>query len=160
MGFETEHVTFPDNAISLGSNSEVDHFEFLKTLHRTELDPEQSLALAILEDAINEMRNGGASYGYVKDKLGRRARNSSEALAWVKSDGNQDYCFSFVGICRIFGWAPSWMRRGILALPRYSPFTKKGPARRPRTRFIKIEDAKMRVREDWREKARLTAVST
>jgi hypothetical protein len=68
--------------------------------------PEKRLMLGILQDAIFCFRQyRGASDGPSR-------RFFREAESWLMSDG-RDWAFSFVSICDVLGFDPTYVRRGL-----------------------------------------------
>ena len=72
------------------------------------LEPEQELMLAILTDAIECILK------YCEEPIPMRAKLFSEAHEWLfNQDENEP--FSFLNVCEILNFDPSYLRRGIQA---------------------------------------------
>src|ERR1051325_6443110 len=82
--------------------------QFLDTFRRKlHLEPEKKLMLAVLEDAI-------ACYQkYVLARDGKGKLLFQETEEWIV-DENGDWLFSFANVCETLGFAPEYMRRGLL----------------------------------------------
>lgn len=68
--------------------------------------PEAALMHAVLEDAVNCVREGLRATSRRKQRLAR------EAEEWLLSDDSQ-WPFSFVNICTVLGLEPQYIRRGL-----------------------------------------------
>jgi hypothetical protein len=85
----------------------------------SELEPEQRLKLAILEDAIACYLKVAPIPGYSgEDRLeqvsNRKRRMHAEALEWIEG---ADAPITFEDCCESLGINPEWMRAGILRGP-------------------------------------------
>jgi hypothetical protein len=81
------------------------YFENLR--RKTLLEPEKRLMLALLEDAIHCFQKNLSAQTVVKKKL------FDEAEEWiVERDG--DWIFSFDHVCEALGFAPEYVRQGLL----------------------------------------------
>ena len=70
-------------------------------------EPEKSLMLAVLDDAINCFQDN------IMAQSRRRKRLFKDAEEWIlKDDG--DWVFSFENICEALGFDPEYVRRGLL----------------------------------------------
>jgi len=70
------------------------------------LQPEKRLMLAVLEDAVE-------IYLREADRpLGRASPDFAAAAEWLRSPDDR-WPFSFVSICRVLGFEPSAIRRGL-----------------------------------------------
>jgi len=74
--------------------------------------PEAALMRAVLEDAIQCLREGWLSTGRSKQRLAR------EALQWLFSD-DLEWPFSFMNICTRLGLEPEYLRRGLRRWPQH-----------------------------------------
>jgi hypothetical protein len=83
--------------------------QYLDIFTRTNnLEPEQELMLAILTDAIECILK------YCDEPVPMRAKLFSEAHDWLfDQDGKEP--FSFLNVCEILNFDPSYLRRGIRA---------------------------------------------
>jgi hypothetical protein len=81
--------------------------QYFETLRRkTELYPEKTLLLAVLEDGIRSFQeNVGAT-----DNKGRQLL--AEAEEWIFGGGS-DWLFSFENICAALGLNPEYLRKGL-----------------------------------------------
>jgi hypothetical protein len=82
--------------------------DYLNSIRRsTVLEPEKSLMLAILEDAI------GCFQGYIDSQSPKGKKLFEEARDWI-FDRNDEWIFSFENICEVFGQDPDYLRMGLL----------------------------------------------
>ena len=82
--------------------------EYFRTLRRkTFLQPEKKLMLAILEDAINCVKDNSSA------QTGKDTRIFREAEQWVLGVGD-DWLFGFESICETLELNPEYMRNGLL----------------------------------------------
>jgi hypothetical protein len=81
--------------------------QYFDTLRRkTELYPEKTLLLAVLEDGIRSFQeNVGATDN-------KRRQLFAEAEEWI-FDGSSDWLFSFENICTTLGLNPEYLRKGL-----------------------------------------------
>ena len=88
-------------------------------------DPERSLMLAVLEDALRCFVNGGTAEGKARVL-------HDEARAWFESDAH-DRLYDFANVCDVLGIDASWLRRQLFALhgQRRAPATAPSPAAPP-----------------------------
>ena len=71
-------------------------------------EPERRLMVAILEDAVSCL---------LTDLQGsnlRQRKQYEEAKAWVTTDEESEWIFSFKNICEVLGMDPSYLRRGLI----------------------------------------------
>src|SRR5262250_3196165 len=95
----------------LGDDSTASH-QYSDSLRRSEyLEPEKTLLLAILEDAIHGFEN----YRTATDRAGRE--RFREAEAWIMGSGD-DWIFSFDNVCALLDLNPQYLRRRLLARER------------------------------------------
>jgi hypothetical protein len=81
------------------------YFDSLR--RKTELYPEKTLMLAVLEDGIRCFQdNIGATHGKGKQLF-------AETEAWIFGGGN-DWLFSFENICAALELNPEYLRNGLL----------------------------------------------
>jgi len=81
------------------------YFENLRW--KTVLEPEKSLMLAILEDAISSYQDNLRSQGKRGKKL------FEEAEEWIAETGSA-WIFSFESVCEALGLNAAYVRRGLL----------------------------------------------
>jgi hypothetical protein len=82
--------------------------DYLNSIRRsTVLEPEKSLMLAILEDAI------GCFQAYIDSQSPKGKKLFEEARDWI-FDRNDEWIFSFQNICEVFGQDPDYLRMGLL----------------------------------------------
>ena len=74
---------------------------------RFPLVPEKTLMLAVLEDAVTCLQR------YAGARDGKSKQMFRDAENWFLAKEN-DWLFSFEGICSTFGWDPTYIRRGLL----------------------------------------------
>ena len=90
----------------LGSDSVVPD-QYFDTCRRSEpLEPEKTLLLAILEDAIDSYQK----YSAASDRVGRE--RFCEAEEWLMGGAN-DWIFSFENVCAMLGLDANYVRRGL-----------------------------------------------
>ncbi|MBI2023479.1 hypothetical protein HYT01_02885 [Candidatus Giovannonibacteria bacterium] len=73
------------------------------------IEPERKLMLALLGDAFGVLERFCRSGGKKNKKL------FAEELQWIKDETEEDYIYTFTNICETLGFAPSCVRKGILA---------------------------------------------
>ena len=84
--------------------------EFLATYgRRFHLEPERTLMLAVLQDAILCFQDNLAA----TDR--RKRRLFLEAQEWIMEE-NANYFYSFENICDSLGFSPSYLRRRLMSL--------------------------------------------
>ena len=76
--------------------------------------PEAALMRAVLDDAVQCIREGWHSADRSKQHLAR------EALGWLLSE-DEEWPFSFVNICTMLGLDPEYFRRGLRSWQRHPP---------------------------------------
>lgn len=69
---------------------------------------------AVLEDAVNCVRQGLQATGHRKQRVAREAED------WVLSD-DAEWPFSFLNICAVLGLDPQYIRRGLRRWHQQSP---------------------------------------
>jgi hypothetical protein len=74
---------------------------------RFQQEPEKVLMLALLEDAIICFQD------YLGTDCKRKMALFQDAEAWILDD-DTSYIFSFVNICDVLGFDPSYLREGLL----------------------------------------------
>jgi len=80
---------------------------FANLRRKTLLEPEKRLMLALLEDAIRCFQDNLSAQTVVKKKL------FDEAEEWIlERDGG--WIFSFDHVCEALGFAPEYLRQGLL----------------------------------------------
>jgi hypothetical protein len=78
---------------------------YVRTFH---LEPEKILMLAVLRDAVSCFQeNLGATEG-------KKRQLFLDANEWIM-DEDSSYFYSFENICDLLGFAPSYMRRGLVS---------------------------------------------
>jgi transposase len=82
--------------------------EYFDTLRRSEhLEPEKTLLLTKLEDAIHDYRK----YSFARDPVGKE--RLQEAEDWIMQ-AETDWIFSFENVCELLGLDPAYLQRGLL----------------------------------------------
>jgi len=82
--------------------------QYFETLRRkAQLEPEQRLMLAVLEDGIECFQDN------VLARNGRRKKLFEEAEEWILEEDN-NWIFSFDNICEVLGLNPQYVRRGLV----------------------------------------------
>lgn len=83
--------------------------QYLEIFSRTNsLEPEQELMLAILADAIECILK------YCDEPVPMRAKLFHEAQEWIFAQDDREP-FSFLNVCEILNFDPSYLRRGVQA---------------------------------------------
>ncbi len=131
-------MEYPVRTDTLGLNGNLDGIftpdhmmasQYFAGVRRSLCEPEQRLALAVLESAIRDLRGTGATQ-YRQSAAFRR----SEAVAWLLSAGNEPFSFEFV--CEMLVIEPGYLRKGLLTwrgeLKRCSPNRPRPVVRRAR----------------------------
>jgi hypothetical protein len=105
--FERSGSVFEEKIASLYQPDTTLASQYFDSLRRqTELYPEKTLLLAVLEDGIRSFQdNIGAT-----DTKGRQLL--AEAEEWIFGDGS-DWLFTFENICAILGLNPEYLRKGL-----------------------------------------------
>jgi hypothetical protein len=84
--------------------------QYLKNFRRKiSLEPETTLMLAVLEDAINCFRDNVAEESEKKKRLFEAAEQ------WILADDG-DWVFSFQNTCEVLGFSPEYVREGLIQL--------------------------------------------
>ena len=76
---------------------------------RISLEPEKTLMLAVLEDAINCFKDNVAAESEKKKRLFEAAEQ------WILADDG-DWVFSFQITCEVLGFSPEYVRQGLIQL--------------------------------------------
>jgi hypothetical protein len=79
---------------------------YLETLRRGTLDPEESLLLAVLEDAVACFQK----YSAARDSKGKAMFR--EAEQWIMK-ANDAWIFSFDNVCELLRLNPEYVREGL-----------------------------------------------
>jgi hypothetical protein len=124
--------------------------QYLEIFTRTNnLEPEQELMLAILTDAIECILK------YCDDPIPMRAKLFSEAHDWL-FDQDEKEPFSFLNVCEILNFDPSYLRRGIKAKMQAKSVRGTEHLTRTPVRMNRISGhARLRVNSAPRSRARL-----
>jgi hypothetical protein len=114
--------------------------QYLQIFTRTNnLEPEQELMLAILADAIECILK------YCDEPIPMRAKLFSEAHEWL-FDQDEKEPFSFLNVCEILNFDPSYLRRGIQARMRAKSVHGPEHLRRSTERVKRIGGGQVRLR--------------
>ncbi len=93
--------------------------QYFETISRKAyLEPEKRIMLAILQDAIDCFQK----YMFARNDRGRAIFDETEH--WITEENN-DWLFSFEGICECLGFDPEYIRKGLL-LWKNSHLTQQG----------------------------------
>jgi len=71
------------------------------------LEPERRLMLAVLQEAVDGFQENVFQHGRKQEE------SFKDAEAWFFSD-DQEWPFSFLNLCEIFGFDPDYFRTGLL----------------------------------------------
>jgi|RhiMetdeSRZDD1v2_1073273.scaffolds.fasta_scaffold1821830_1 hypothetical protein len=81
---------------------------------RTQRTPEESLILAILEDAIDTHRLGARLGGNGKHRQSQHIKRiEADVETWIFHGGDSEWAFSFESCCEVLGLNPSAVRRQL-----------------------------------------------
>jgi hypothetical protein len=101
-------LTIEDKVSSLFHMDPVLPAEYQETFRRkTHLEPEKTLMLAVLEDAIACFQK------YARARHSKSKQMFREAEEWILEKDNK-YFFSFEQICASLGFEPGYVRHGLL----------------------------------------------
>ena len=95
-----------EKTFSFLGNDTIVSQQFFDSFRSTHLEPEKSLLLAILEDAVHCIEK----YGAAKDRAGKE--RFREAESWIMEPGNE-WIFSFDNVCELLGLDPQYVRQGL-----------------------------------------------
>jgi hypothetical protein len=110
------------------------------------LEPEQELMLEILTDAIECILK------YLNEPIPARAKLFGEAHDWL-FDQDEREPFSFINVCEILNFDPSYLRRGIMAKMRGKSIAQPAPADKRPERLKEVGAMKMRSNGGQRSRA-------
>lgn len=82
------------------------------------LEPEKTLMLAVLEDAINCFRDNVAA------ESGKKKRLFEAAEQWIWAEDG-DWIFSFQNTCEVLGFTPEYIRQGLIQLKKQTLLKQK-----------------------------------
>jgi hypothetical protein len=108
MNFGTR-LTFDDKVASLFQLDPVLPAQYQETFQRkTHLEPEKTLMLAVLEDAIICFQR------YALARTGKTKQLFRDAEEWILEKDTR-WFFSFEQICDALGFEPAYIRHGLMA---------------------------------------------
>lgn len=90
--------------------------------------PEKRLMLAVLLDAIVQLRRPGSTGAF-------------EAARWIHGEDSEDSAFSFRAVCEALGLDPQYLTRGVFAWARGESANVRlhpTPLRRPQPRALRL----------------------
>jgi hypothetical protein len=87
--------------------------------------PEKRLMLAVLLDAIIQLRRPGST-------------GAVEAAAWIAGEGAADGPFAFRALCEALGLDPVYLTRGVYAWARRDSAVSSRALRRPQGRALRV----------------------
>ena len=121
--------------------------QFLEVFSQSRsLEPEQDLVLAILSDAVEYIMK------YLDDPIPARAKLFGEAHDWLFAQDGRDP-FSFINVCEVLKFDPSYLRRGIMAKMRGKSITEALDADRRSERLKDVGVTKTRSNRRLRSRA-------
>lgn len=121
--------------------------QFLEVFSRSRsLEPEQELMLAILTDAIECILK------YLNEPIPARAKLFGEAYDWLFAQDEREP-FSFINVCEILNFDPSYLRRGIMAKMRAKSIPQPAPAAEKSMRLKNVGAMKLRSGGGQRSRA-------
>ena len=80
---------------------------YFESIQSTELEPEKSLMLAVLEDDVECFQK------HLFAKTGKARALFQDAENWILDD-SEDQIFSFNTICETLGIGSDWLRRSLM----------------------------------------------
>jgi hypothetical protein len=106
--YREETNTADEKVSSLFQPDTVLSAQYFDNLRRkTALEPEKQLMLALLEDAVHCFRDN------LPAQTARKKKLFDETEDWIlEKDG--DWIFSFDQVCEALGFAPEYVRQGLL----------------------------------------------
>jgi len=111
-----------------GSEQELSVTEvYHRVFPKQHLFPEHELMRAILDDAVSDFRK------YCLNHDAQVKRRFADARTWILKD-DADWTFSFVNVCEVLGFAPDYLRQGLLGWQRNMPVKKSPKTIGPRPR--------------------------
>ena len=136
-----------ENRGQLFENDVVAPEQYLDVFRRTNnLEPEQELMLAILTDAIECILK------YLDDPVAMRAKLFGEAHDWLFAQDEREP-FSFLNVCEVLNFDPSYLRRGIKAKMRAKSTQGPLPFSERSTRMKQVGAIKSRSNSGPRSRA-------
>src|SRR4030095_2241610 len=116
-----------EDSFNITSSDSLVMQQYLDAFRRSEyLGPEESLLVAILDDAVQEYRK----YYRAHDAKGKRRFREVEEWVMHERDG---WIFSFGNVCELLGLDPDYVRRGRRK-PKSDPAEKENRMQRDGTR--------------------------
>ena len=132
-------LTLEEKTSSLFQLDPVLPAQYLAVFRRnTQLEPEQKLMLAVLEDAVTCIQKYGLS-SQTKEK-----RLFSNTRDWILTQDNE-WPFSFVNVCEALGLDSGYVRRGIANMKEWKSHRPDKP-KPPKSRRMKRRDRERPVR--------------
>jgi hypothetical protein len=102
------HINIDEKIISLFEPDTLLSAQYFENLRsKTFVEPEKSLMLAVLEDAVYCFQAN------LMAQSGRRKKLFKETEDWITAQ-DDDWIFSFVSICEILRLNPEYVRQGLL----------------------------------------------
>ena len=143
MSYRHTH-SFDEQGNSLFHVDPLSAIEFLQTVRRrTDQDPERSLMLAVLQDAITCLEK------YRAFGSGENRRLFDEARDWILSE-DSDWLFSFNNICEAIGLNTRYLRTGLIQMTERRPAApcvrKNGQSNQSASRRRKTSEREQAVR--------------
>jgi len=107
-GLDSARANFDERALAVFQSDILASAQFLSTYkRRSHLNPERTLMLAILHDAVVCFQD----YTTACDK--RKRALFLEAEDWIL-DKDRKYLFSFVNVCESLGFDADYLRQGLM----------------------------------------------
>ena len=94
--------------------------EYDRVFCKRRLLPEHALMLAVLDQAVADFRK------YLVDHDAKGKRRFGAAQEWIVKD-DPNWIFSFVNICAVLGFAPDYLRQGLLGRKGKNPVEELQP---------------------------------
>ena len=108
-GIRLSDAPYTEKALALFQPDILIRDQFVATyMRRFHLEPEKTLMLAILQDAVVCFQDNLAA----TDK--RKRQLFLEAQEWIMEE-NTNYLYSFESICDLLGFSPSYLRQGLMS---------------------------------------------
>ena len=97
----------PSSVESALAPEQIMSVQFAGLWHRRARSSSEALALAVLTQAIDDLK----TYGRSRDRASARAY--LDAYRWILST-DRSYVFSFINVCEFLGLSPQAIRAGLL----------------------------------------------
>jgi hypothetical protein len=105
--YRSEHTSHADEkSVTVVRSDALPSAQYFDEPQARTLEPEKTLMLAVLEDAVRCFQENHAA------QCGNRKRIFQNAHAWLFKPSS-DWIFSFENVCAVLGFDPQYIRRGL-----------------------------------------------